>query len=267
MEIKTFFSEKPIIAMIHLQALPGTPRNHLNLPRIIEQALAEARLYHDLGITALAIENMHDVPYLNRNAGAEIIASMTAVACKLREEYDFNLGIQILAGANKAALAVALAAGLDFIRAEGFVFGHLADEGYMDSDAGELLRYRRQIGAEQIAVFTDIKKKHSAHSLTADISIGGTASAAEFFLSDGLIVTGSATGKEAQISDLVETRENSDLPVLIGSGLTAENIGSYLPFADAFIVGSYFKQNGHWMNPPDRQRVENFMRSYREALA
>jgi hypothetical protein len=77
-----------------------------------------------------------------------------------REVGKIPCGIQILSGANKAAMAVAKAAGLDFIRAEGFVFSHIGDEGMIDSDAGELLRYRRHISAENILIFTDIKKKH-----------------------------------------------------------------------------------------------------------
>lgn len=104
---------------------------------------------------------MHDIPYLNRQVGPEIVASMSVVCNEVKKEAN-NLpcGIQILAGANKEALAVAKAAGLQFIRAEGFVFSHIADEGTMNSDAGELLRYRKQIEADDILVFTDIKKKH-----------------------------------------------------------------------------------------------------------
>lgn len=112
------------------------------------------------------VENMHDIPYLNRQVGPEIVASMSVVCNEVKKEVN-NLpcGIQILAGANKEALAVAKAAGLQFIRAEGFVFSHIADEGTMNSDAGELLRYRKQIEADDILVFTDIKKKHRCVSI------------------------------------------------------------------------------------------------------
>lgn len=110
---------------------------------------------------AIMVENMHDIPYLNRQVGPEIVASMSVVCNEVKKEAnDLPCGIQILAGANKEALAVAKAAGLQFIRAEGFVFSHIADEGTMNSDAGELLRYRKQIEADDILVFTDIKKKH-----------------------------------------------------------------------------------------------------------
>lgn len=180
--------------MVHVAALPGTPNNTLKLDAIISEALRETLILTESGVDAVMIENMHDRPYLNRKAGHEIVAAMTRIATELRHAFQVPLGIQILAGANREALAVALAAGLDFIRAEGFVFGHLADEGWMNSDAGELLRYRKQIGAGHIKIFTDIKKKHSSNLITSDISIAETAKAAEFFLSDGVIVTGSATG-------------------------------------------------------------------------
>ena len=104
---------------------------------------------------------MHDIPYLNRHVGPEIVAAMSVVCNEVkREVQNLPCGVQILAGANTEALAVAKAAGLDFIRAEGFVFSHVADEGLMNSDAGEILRYRKQIGADDVLVFTDIKKKH-----------------------------------------------------------------------------------------------------------
>lgn len=127
---------KSIIGMVHVAALPGTPRNSAGITEIVDAALLDAELLAEGGVDAIMIENMHDRPYLNRTAGPEIVSAMTAVAVELRRKIALPLGIQILAGANKAALAVALAAGFNFIRAEGFVFGHLADEGWMNSDAG-----------------------------------------------------------------------------------------------------------------------------------
>ena len=213
--------------MIHVGALPGTPANVLHIEKIVEKALVEARILKDEGVSVIMIENMHDRPYLNRVAGPEIVAAMTSVAIEIKKEIRLPMGIQILAGANKEALAVALAADLDFIRAEGFVFGHLADEGWMNSDAGELLRYRKQIGAEHIKIFTDIKKKHSSHVVTGDVSLEETAKAAEFFLSDGLIITGKATGERAKVEDVTSVKKVTKLPVIIGSGIDQFNIQEY----------------------------------------
>ena len=106
----------------------------------------------------IIVENMHDLPYVQK-VGPEILTSMTSACSQVRKVFpkDKPIGVQVLAGANKGALAVALAAELDFIRAEGFVFGHVADEGWMDAQAGELLRYRNNIGVNHIKIFTDIK--------------------------------------------------------------------------------------------------------------
>lgn len=245
--------------MVHVQALPGTPNNKHSIEEICEIAVQEAKTYEEAGLDAVIIENMHDVPYLKGAVGPEIIASMAVVAKAVREAVDLPLGIQILAGANKEALAVAKAANFQFIRAEGFVFGHVADEGYIDSCAGELLRYRKAIGAENVKIFTDIKKKHSSHALTADVDIDETAKAAEFFLSDGLIVTGSSTGKAVYLHELKSLKDKVQIPVLIGSGITAENLEEYWNFASGFIVGSHFKENGFWKNSISKDRLEIFM--------
>lgn len=257
---------KCLIGMVHVAALPGTPRASGEPVRAIaERAAREAALLISAGFDGVAIENMHDAPYLARDVGPEIIAGMTAVALAVKDAAAASarpgapapiLGIQILAGANAAALAVAHAAGLHFIRAEGFVFAAVADEGLLErADAGPLLRYRKQLGAEQVRVFADIKKKHSAHAITADVDIAETARAAEFFGADGVIVTGVATGRATSLSDLEAVRGATALPVLVGSGATPESLPALFRSADAVIVGSWFKQGGAWSRDPDPARV------------
>ena len=129
----------------------------------------------------------------------------------------------------------------------------------MDSDAAKLMRFRKQIGAEHIRVYTDIKKKHSSHALSADVSIAETARAAEFFLSDGVIVTGTSTGEKPLKQELMAVREAVNIPVLIGSGIDASNLSEYRELADAFIVGSSLKFDGNWENDVDPKRVTEFM--------
>lgn len=258
--LSLFASVKPVIGMIHVEALPGTPKNQLHPQEIIAKAVNEAKVYFNAGIDSIMIENMHDIPYLNRNVGPEISTLMSIVAYEIKREINIPLGMQILAGANKQALAAAYSAGIDFIRCEGFVFAHVADEGIISSDAGELLRYRKQIDAENVFILTDIKKKHSSHTITNDVSLKETAHAAEFFNSDGLIITGSATGDEPKISDLDEVKGNCNLPIIIGSGITEQNFGKYKDKADAFIIGSYFKKEGIWVNEVESVRVESFIK-------
>ncbi len=254
-------SPRALIGMLHVGALPGTPSAQTPLEAIVEQAIADARIYRDEGFTALAIENMHDRPYLRGAVGPEIVAAMTVVAREVRRDVNLPLGLQILAGANREALATAHASGADFVRVEGFVYAHVADEGVIESCAGELLRYRRLIGADRVLVLADIKKKHSAHAITADVSIVETAKAAELFLADGLIVSGPATGIAASPAEVRDVADGVCLPVLVGSGLSADNLSQFA-HATGFIVGSSVKRDGRWDQPLDRANVRAIVRAW-----
>ncbi len=246
---------------MHLQALPGTPANKLALAEIASIAVEEARLYRDAGFHGILIENTHDRPYLKSVVGPEIVAAMSVAGAAVRAAVKLPLGIQVLAGANASAVAVALACGANFVRVEGFVFAHVADEGLIEASAGALLRYRRAIGADHIRVFADVKKKHSAHAITADVDIAETAKAAEFFSVDGVIVSGVATGEPADPDEVRTVANAVSVPTLIGSGITAENIGRF-PDADAFIVGSSIKQDGLWSNSIDPERARHLVREF-----
>lgn len=230
---------------------------------------------------------MHDIPYIqNETIGPEVIASMTRVATEVKKiAAKTPCGIQILASANTQALAVAKAANFQFIRAEGFVFSHVADEGFTDACAGRLLRYRKQIDAENILVFTDLKKKHSSHSITSDVSLLETVHAAELFLTDGVILTGlnsfnlicfylffmswrimftnlftgTATGCAVEGTDLHAIYNKCKSPILIGSGVTSENVEEYIDKSNAAIIGSYFKRDGHWANELCEERIKKLM--------
>lgn len=231
------------------------------MSEIIEKACHEAEIYKKANLDGIMLENMHDLPYLPpKDVSPEIIAAMAVVATKVKEVFRKKpVGIQILAGANESSLAVAKASGLDFIRAEGFVFSHIADEGLMNSCAGSLMRYRKKINAEDILVFTDIKKKHSAHTITSDIDITEMAKAAQFFLSDGVIVTGSATGAITDEKEVQAVLQTVDIPVLVGSGVTLDNVSSFLN-ANGLIIGSYFKEDGNWAKDLNPEKVTAFMK-------
>jgi len=242
-----------------LQALPGTPASKFEIDQIINMALTDAAVYQLAGVDGLMIENMHDVPYLNRKVGPEITAAMSVIAKEIKREIPLPCGVQVLAGANESALAVAKAAGLDYVRAEGFVFGHIADEGWMNSDAGTLLRYRKMIDAEDILIFNDIKKKHSSHVVTADVDLVETAKTAEYFRSDGLIITGSSTGVAADVKEIKSVKTACEIPIIVGSGVTQKNMKKYLKLSDALIIGSYFKKDGDWKNGVEYDRVVKLM--------
>lgn len=251
-----FENRKPLIGVVHVSALPGTPAYAGGIDGIVKTALEDAGAYVVGGVDAVMLENMHDTPYERGGVGPEITAAMTAVACAVRRETDLPLGIQILAGANLEAMAVAHAAGLDFIRAEAYAFAHVADEGIIESSAAKLLRYRKLIGADRIQVCADIKKKHAAHAITADVSLGETAAAVEFMRGDVVIVSGVATGQPPNLEDLREAKRHCRIPVLLGSGIDVDNVASFFDDADGFIVGSSLKREGKWTNSVERQRVE-----------
>ena len=258
-----FGARRALVGMLHVGALPGTPSASHSVETLIRLALAEARVYQDAGFTALALENMHDRPYLKGGVGPEITAAMTALACEVKRETGLALGIQVLAGANREALASAHASGADFVRVEGFVYAHVADEGVIESCAGELLRYRRAIGAENVLIFADIKKKHGAHAITADVTLVETAKAAEFFLADGIVVTGPTTGQPASPDEVRDVVQAVRSPVLVGSGVTPANLAQFST-AHGFIVGSSVKQGGVWCNPMDRDAVRALAGAFAE---
>jgi membrane complex biogenesis BtpA family protein len=253
--ISTLFGvPRPLIGMLHVEALPGSPQARRSIDAIIAQAVADATVYREGGFHGLLVENMHDRPYLRSDVGPETVAAMAVIGHEVRRVVPLPLGVQVLAAANHAALAVAVACGAAFVRAEGFVFAHVADEGLIEADAGPLLRHRTRINAGHVRLFADIKKKHSAHAMTADVDLAETARAAEFFLADGVIVTGAATGREAAKADVDAVAAAVGIPTLVGSGLDADNLSRFAS-ADGFIVGSAAKHDGHWTQPPDPRRV------------
>ena len=263
---EVFGAPRALVGMIHVGALPGTPAAGEALASITARAVDEARVYRDAGFTAVALENMHDRPYLKGAVGPEIVAAMTRVGAEVRAAVPLPVGVQVLAGANREALAVALACGAAFVRVEGYVFAHVADEGVIEAGAGELLRYRRAIGAGHVRVFADVKKKHAAHAVTADVSLVETARAAEFFLADGVVVTGPATGEETDPAEVAAVAGAVTVPVFVGSGVTPDNMGRY-PGAAGFIVGSSVKRDGVWHESLDTTRVTAVARAFHAAAA
>src|SRR6185312_2472549 len=258
-----FKVSRALIGVVHLQALPGTPANKLDVAAIASIAVQEARVYEEAGFHGVMIENTHDRPYLKSAVGPEITAAMSVIGAEIRRAVALPLGIQVLAGANSASVAVALASGASFVRVEGFVFAHVADEGLIEASAGPLLRYRRAIGADHIRIFADIKKKHSAHALTSDLDIVETAKAAEFFGVDGVIVTGVSTGEPTNPNEVNSVARAVSVPTLVGSGITAENIHDYV-HADALIVGSSIKEGRLWSNPINLERTRALVSAFGE---
>ena len=256
---------KPIFGMIHIQPTPGSPnfRTNDSISHIKSDAIVQAHRLLDCKVDGLIIENMHDRPFnLQKECNPITISLLAIIGNSIRNLYPtVPIGVQILTAANHEALSVASAADLDFIRCEGFVYGHVADEGWIQSCAPSLMRYRKQIQAEHIWVMVDVKKKHSSHSITSDLSLLETINSAEFFLADSVIITGSFTGIAPCVNELKQLKNNGKIhiPVALGSGIDVENIERYFDLADLFIVGSHFKKDGIWSNALETGRISNFM--------
>lgn len=260
---ETFGHARALIGMVHVRALPGAPRASLDLNEIEQIAAHEAQVLRDAGFTGAIIENMHDRPY-QTNVGHEVVACMTRIGLAVRDAApELTLGVQILSLSARQTMATAFAVGAAFVRIENMTHAHVADEGLMSTaEAGDLLRYRRQLGADTIRVFADIKKKHASHAMTSDLSLTDAAKAAEFFLADGLIVTGSATGEPTDVADVQEARSASSLPIVVGSGVTPDTIPLLLEHADGVIVGSSLKEGGSWSEPIDAARCRSLAKAF-----
>ncbi len=270
---KLFKRPKPVIAMIHTGPSPGVP-GFVCVESALDRAIAETEVYVSAGVDGIMVENMRDFPCIHeRDMGPEVAAFMTTVACAVkRRAASVPVGLQVLFQANRTALAVAVAAKCDFIRAEGWTYAHVSDKGFADASAGRVVRYREQIGGSRLPIFADIRKKHAAHTLTGDLTTGEIAAGMELHLADAIVVTGSSTGVAPDIDTLKQVRDATTLPLVVGSGVSAHNVGLFYDHADGFIVGSSLKENGVWHGPVSEKRVVELMsavvqlRAAREAV-
>jgi len=250
---------KFLAAMIAVLPLPGSPFYDGDDQRVKDQALADLDMYKKAGVDSIIFENDHDLPYIQPPLDEKAIALMTEICIEARKKFYGPIGIQMLEAANITSLEIAADADLDYIRVEAFVFAHVGGSGIINGSAGRILRRRKELNAEQIKVFADVKKKHGSHSLTIDLDIKDEIMQAEFFLADGVIVTSQFTGVNPDKNDLIKAKKATKLPVLIGSGMDVNNITEYLPLADGFIVGSYFRKEGKFLGKLEEGRLNRFM--------
>jgi len=251
--------DKFLAAMIAVLPLPGSPLYDGDDQRVKDQALGDLDMYKKAGVDSIIFENDHDLPYIQPPLDEKAIALMTEICIEARKRFYGPIGIQMLEAANLTSLEIAADADLDYIRVEAFVFAHVGGSGIINGSAGRILRRRKELNAEQIKVFADVKKKHGSHSLTIDLDIKDEIMQAEFFLADGVIVTSQFTGVNPDKNDLIKAKKATKLPVLIGSGMNVNNITEYLPLADGFIVGSYFRKEGKFLGKLEEGRLNRFM--------
>src|SRR5690349_4287572 len=256
---------KFLAAMIAVLPLPGSPLYDGDDQRVIDQALSDLEHYNKVGVDSILLENDHDLPYIQPPLDKQGIALMTRIAKEVRKRFDGPIGIQMLEAANITSLEIAEEADLDYIRVEAYVFAHVGGSGVINGSAGIILRRRKELNAEHIKVFADVNKKHGSHSLTIDLDIKDEVMQAEFFLADGVIVTSQFTGINPDKEDLLKAKRATKLPVLIGSGMTPENIQEYMPLADGFIVGSCLRKDGKFLESLEPERLATFMKAFQSA--
>ena len=245
---------KILIGVVHLQPLPGSPRWRGNLASVTEKAVADARAYERGGADAVFIENFGDVPFTKDSVGPETVAAMAAAGITVRAAVKIPLGFNILRNDARAALALAAVCGGAFIRVNVHTGAMLTDQGLIEGNAFETLRYRRSV-CPAVQIFADVHVKHAV-PLGAG-SIGEAArDTVERGLADALIVSGTGTGRAAAAADVQRVRASCPkAKVFLGSGVTVQNLRDYLPLADGFIVGTSLKVGGKISNPVDTRRV------------
>lgn len=256
-----FSNRKPAIACIHLQALPGTPLYKGQLQAIYDQAIAETEIFVRAGVDALIVENFRDVPFYPERVPHETVAAMSAICREIVLRAKVPVGVNVLRNDADAALSIATAIGAHFIRVNVHNAAALTDQGLVHGRAYETLRKRDALRAP-VLIFADVAVKHAVPLAPIPLAIE-TRDLSERSLADAIIVSGTGTGAETDISDLKTVKENTHLPVIIGSGTTPSNLRALNTYADGYIVGSYFKHQGKADNDVDPARVRDFLQVFR----
>ena len=261
-----FGRDKTLIGMIHCPAFPGSPRYRgESMATIYDTCLRDAERLIKGGLHGLVVENHGDVPFSKpEDIGPETSAFMSVVTDRIKQEFDVPVGINVLANAPLPALATAVAGGADFIRVNQWANAYVANEGFMEGRAAEAMRYRSLLRAEHVKIFTDSHVKHGSHAIVADRSIPEMTRDLAFFDSDCIIATGQRTGNSATLEEIEEIGGATHLPLLVGSGVTEENIAQILDRTNGVIVASSLKEGGVWWNPVDETRVARFVAAARE---
>ena len=231
----------PVVAVLHAGPSPGVP-GAADVRASVDRAVAEARTLIALGVDGLLVENAYDVPAVaEAETGHEVVAYLTRVAAAVKRHAGrLPVGVRVVEGTGRVALAVAHGAGCDFVRAAGW-----------DADpaaAGRLHRYASQIGAEAVLVFADLRPPPSA-------DLAALVTALEHARPHALVVLGPSVGRTPDPSDVAEIARRSALPTFCGGGYDADNVSDVLSVVSGVFVGAGIKEHGRWQAPVCEQRV------------
>jgi membrane complex biogenesis BtpA family protein len=235
-----FSQERPIIGVVHLQALPGSPHHSKDLEEVCEFAINDAKSLEEGGCDGLIIENYWDQPFLEKMP-IETVASMTKIACEIKRNVSLPIGVSALRNDPFAGLAIAHAIDGQFIRVNVYIGAAVVGTGIVQGCAAELLRYRNKLRSD-VKIFADIDVKHATPLVKVPIEREAR-EAAFRGNADGLIVTSEETGSPPELETVQRVKNAvSDVPILIGSGLSSRNVKEFLEVADGAIVGSSLKK-------------------------
>jgi membrane complex biogenesis BtpA family protein len=253
---------KPVIGMLHLGPLPGAPLYGGSMGKVRDVLLSDAQRLAEGGVHGLMIENFGDTPFYPGRVPGHVIAHMTALAAEVRRAVpQLPLGINVLRNDGLSALAIAHAVGAQYVRVNVLCGARLADQGILHGIAHDLLRLRRELGAQEIKILADVDVKHSAAIAERPIA-DEVDDMIERGLADALVVSGAGTGKATDPEKVKRVKAAAgQTPVFLGSGVTPKTIGALWEHADGFIVGTYFKRDGDPNNPVEVERVREMMKA------
>ncbi|MGC1306096.1 MAG: BtpA/SgcQ family protein [Phormidesmis sp.] len=253
-----FKTANPVIGVIHLLPLPTSPRWQGDLQAIIARAEQEATALASGGAHGLIVENFFDAPFPKSQVDPAVVSAMTLVVQRVKQLVTLPIGLNVLRNDGHSALAIAACTGASFIRVNVLTGVMATDQGLIEGEAHELLRYRRELGAD-VKIFADVLVKHArplgAPNLTAIVQ-----DTIQRGLADGVILSGWATGRPPSVEDLAAARAAAgDMPVFIGSGANVDNIAKLVRSVDGVIVCSSLKRKGQIEQPIDPVRVREFV--------
>jgi membrane complex biogenesis BtpA family protein len=233
-----FGAERPLIGVIHLEPLPGSPRWRPPLEPVVARACEEAHVLDAGGLDGLIVENFGDVPFLPGAVGPETVAAMAVAASEVVRAVDIPCGVNVLRSDPVAALGIAVATGARFLRVNVHVGATVTDQGVIPGAAAALLRERARLGAEDVAILADVHVKHGRPLAGGDVAEAAQ-DAVERGLADAVLVTGARTGGGADLAEVRAVKHAvGDRPVLVASGVTPETVAETLDAADGVIVAT-----------------------------
>jgi len=249
-----------LVGMIHLPPLPGSPHHQMCLADLVAHAVTDGRTLAESGFGALLIENFGDVPFSPEHIEPAAVAAMGIVAYEVRAATSLPIGINALRNDALSALGIAAAAEAAFIRVNVHVGVAASDQGILQGQADQTLRYRQRLDRD-IGIFADVHVKHAVPQSQPDIALAAE-EVAYRGLADALIVTGPTTGRPADLQRVgVVKQAVADRLVLVGSGASAQTISDILAVADGAIVGTSLKPGGRADQPIDPQRARAFVQA------